>query len=236
MPYFLVWDYLPHTGMVAMRWWRAAGAVLVAAGLIGGASMFARAADPYGSLVTAVFVLALLTGAYLLVIVLLTVLTATFRSHVLPRLLSRFAPGRLSRLIAGALLLSGVSPTAANSAIEPQSNLSLFPLELATGLDDDVQALIDRLGWSSQGPTDEMLYAVSSYTVVTGDSFWRIAERHVQAAAEQAVSVVTVRTVATYWLALIEANLDVLVEAGNPNLLHVGQVLELPPFEGNGLS
>lgn len=217
-----------------MRWWRAGGVVLVAAGVVAVGSMFARAGDPYGSLVTVVGVVALFTGTYLGAVVLLAVLAATFRSHLLRRLLARFAPDRLSRLIAGALLLSGVSPTAANS--EPQPHLSVSPQQLATGLDDDLQALIDRLGWSSQKPIDEMFFGVSSYTVVAGDSFWRIAERRVQAATQQAGSAVSVRTVATYWLALIEANLDELVQAGNPDLLHVGQVLELPPLEGNGLS
>jgi len=219
-----------------MRWRRLGGVVLVAAGLIAGGSMFARAADPYGSLVTAAFVLALLAGSYLVVIVALTVLAATLRSHLLRQLLSRFAPGRLSRLIAGALLLGGMSPAEANSAVEP-SRVQFFSLHgLVEPRNDDVQALVDRLGFSAQQSLDEVILGNSSYTVTAGDSFWRIAERFVQAAGKQAGSDVTVRDVATYWLTLVELNFDELVEAGNPDLLFVGQVLELPPLKSNGLS
>lgn len=67
-----------------------------------------------------------------------------------------------------------------------------------------------------------------SDTVVVqpGESFWSIAVDRVTAdgAAEADLGTVT-----SYWQQLVDANTDVLVEPGNPDLLHVGQHLELPP-------
>ncbi len=64
-----------------------------------------------------------------------------------------------------------------------------------------------------------------SWTVAQGDSFWRIADEHLQDSWEREV---TESEVATYWKQLIEANSERLVDPGNPDLLFPGQVLTLP--------
>lgn len=64
-----------------------------------------------------------------------------------------------------------------------------------------------------------------SWTVAQGDSFWRIADEHLQDSWERKV---TESEVAIYWTQLIEANTERLVDPGNPDLLFPGQVLTLP--------
>lgn len=63
------------------------------------------------------------------------------------------------------------------------------------------------------------------WVVAPGDSFWSIAEEVV---AESRGRPPTDAEVDPYWRALIEANRDRLVTA-NPDLLHPGQTLVLPP-------
>ena len=61
--------------------------------------------------------------------------------------------------------------------------------------------------------------------VQPGDSFWRIAEQQL---AQQLGAPPTTAAITTYWVQLVDRNADRLVEAGNPDLLHPGQVLVLP--------
>jgi len=56
--------------------------------------------------------------------------------------------------------------------------------------------------------------ASATYTVVSGDSLSRIAKRHYGDA--------------TKWKAIYEANRDLI---SNPDLIHPGQVLTLPPLD-----
>jgi len=57
--------------------------------------------------------------------------------------------------------------------------------------------------------------------VEQGESFWSIAE-------ELAGPGASAGEIHQTWTALIDANLDVLPEAGNPDLLYVGTVLVVP--------
>lgn len=61
-------------------------------------------------------------------------------------------------------------------------------------------------------------------TVADGDSFWSIAEDVVTASGNAP----TVDAVTSYWASLVDANVDQLVDAGNPDLLLPGQVLTVP--------
>lgn len=62
-------------------------------------------------------------------------------------------------------------------------------------------------------------------TVEQGDHFWSIAQDIV---AESLGEAPTDAQVTAYWAQLIDANVDQLVEPGNPDLLLPGQVLQLP--------
>jgi hypothetical protein len=59
--------------------------------------------------------------------------------------------------------------------------------------------------------------------VVAGDSFWTLAGALAGSGGTADTAEVTI-----VWSALIDANRDRLVEPGNPDLLHVGQVLVVP--------
>ncbi|MFV0317958.1 MAG: LysM peptidoglycan-binding domain-containing protein [Microthrixaceae bacterium] len=63
------------------------------------------------------------------------------------------------------------------------------------------------------------------YTVRPGDNFWEIARRRVQLGSDNDPTEAEVRD---YWVELVGLNAQRLVEPGNPDLLLVGQVLELP--------
>lgn len=68
-----------------------------------------------------------------------------------------------------------------------------------------------------------------TWTVKTGDSFWRIAQDSVD---QRVGHLATEAEVAPYWLEVIAANESRLVDAKNPDLLMPGQVLVLPDFAG----
>ncbi len=69
------------------------------------------------------------------------------------------------------------------------------------------------------------------FTVAPGDHFWRIAEAEVATHCGRDPADHHVRD---YWLRLVEANRDLLVDPGNADLLLPGQVLRLPPVDGGG--
>lgn len=79
-----------------------------------------------------------------------------------------------------------------------------------------------------QGPGAATIRVLDEPVVVVapGDSFWTIAEAEVSAADAPSPSA---EVVAPYWRRLIEANQASLVEPGNPDLIHPGQRLTLPP-------
>ena len=64
--------------------------------------------------------------------------------------------------------------------------------------------------------------------VVTGDSFWSIAEQVVTSVQPDA----SLATITSYWSSLVDANVDQLAQAGNADLILPGQVFTLPPFPG----
>jgi len=65
----------------------------------------------------------------------------------------------------------------------------------------------------------------TQYTVVRGDNFWVISQRHLTEELGRKPNVDEVRT---YWLKVIEVNRDA-ISSGNPNLIYPGEVFELPP-------
>lgn len=65
----------------------------------------------------------------------------------------------------------------------------------------------------------------TSVVVVQGDSLWSIAERRVRLATGSAPEPAEIHP---YWEALVEQNRDRLVDRGDPDVLHVGQELQMP--------
>lgn len=64
------------------------------------------------------------------------------------------------------------------------------------------------------------------HTVRSGESFWAIAAAEVERVTQHQPDLTQVDG---YWRALVRANADRLVHPGNPDLVYVGQVLDLPP-------
>ena len=72
---------------------------------------------------------------------------------------------------------------------------------------------------------DEVTAAPDAWVVEAGDHLWAIAEHLLEAAGRPTDD----GTVAGYWTRLIAANTAAL--DGDPDLLHVGQVISLPPLD-----
>lgn len=85
----------------------------------------------------------------------------------------------------------------------------------------------DRDPATDRAPTAERFEPGTSLEVAEGEHFWHIAEQTVRADDPDA----SAAQVTGYWVQLVDANLDILVEPGNPDLLLVGQAVELPPLQ-----
>lgn len=156
-------------------------------------------------------------GTYLAVTAMLYLFARLFRSRRARRLFTFLTFQRAGQVAAGMALLANVSPPSASAQLPAGQVKSDSGSVGVTSLD----TFLHRFGLDVEPPLSRM---TPTYTVVSGDSFWRIAERQVRLVDPDA----DVRAVALYWLELVDVNLDQLVVAGNPDLLHVGQVLVLP--------
>lgn len=87
-----------------------------------------------------------------------------------------------------------------------------------------------RSGWTLDLPADEPAptpQPVTSEVIVTrGDNLWDLSEDRLAVDLERPP---TDPEVIPYWTDVIDANRDRLVDPTNPNLIHPGQVLVLPP-------
>lgn len=81
------------------------------------------------------------------------------------------------------------------------------------------QASPENSAVNSSMPTTEV-------EVLAGDNLWELAARTM---AEQLERAPTDAETAQYWQQVIDANAGGFVDAGNPDLLHVGQAIVLPP-------
>jgi hypothetical protein len=75
--------------------------------------------------------------------------------------------------------------------------------------------------------------ATATWTVRHGDHFWRVAELSLAAAWGRTP---TEREVDAYWRSLVSLNRSRLADPRNPELLYVGQVLELPPIPARSVA
>ena len=200
-----------------------AGVIVAGVGAVFGLAR--TAGDPYITVIALSFVAGTLAGLYLGVVLLLTLLAAVFSAHRLRRAVARITPHRVGRWVAGIALLGGVASPQAHGFTD------LSAQEVTAQASDDVAQFVERLGLGGfDGDVSQELAPSVFYTVEPGDSFWRIAEQHVSLFLTEA----SIHVVATYWLAVIEANFAELVESGNPDFLLPVQVLTLPPVNVDG--
>lgn len=190
----------------------------------------------------AVVVIAVIRGAaivltgWLLLVALLQVVTSLpllrlarpVVDVVTPRAMQRLLHGVAGASFAAAVALPGpVAPVAAEPPpdvavmhvidAEPPPPTSappaLPPVAPPTTADD------------APSPGVEPLATTPTAVVQGGDSFWSIAEAHLQHLGASP----TDREVVRYWERLVAVNVGRLADPANPDLLYAGQVLELPP-------
>jgi Tfp pilus assembly protein FimV len=71
--------------------------------------------------------------------------------------------------------------------------------------------------------------AGATHTVNGGEHLWSIAAGHVATMIGKSPADLAAADSAPYWLRVVEINLPRL-RSGNPNLVHAGEVVELPPM------
>lgn len=179
-------------------------------------------ADPYQALLHVAVGVGIVAASYVVAGAVIVLLARVTRARSLRRVVFALAPNSAGRVMSMLVAFVTVSP-----AMVSQADAETHPTSMPVVHEDatEMQRFVQRFGFASDAAT--MVRDSATYTVQAGDSFWRIAARQVDAVRLDA----SVRDVAVYWLTLIEANFDVLVDAGNPDLLHVGQVLALPPVQ-----
>ncbi len=193
-------------------------------------------ADPITAVATIVRWLALVLSYYLAAI--LVVIIAT-RNQLEESTMRFVIPTRLATAV-GLVIGVGavVVPLTGHMARtdNPLESTASETLQL-TKLDDSITLV--QLGPDTERPRapvpdappqrsdthSSQLEVDRSWTVAPGDSFWAIADEHLQDSWGREVAE---SEVASYWKSLIEANTNRLVEPGNPDLLYPGQVLTLP--------
>lgn len=167
------------------------------------------------AVMTVVRAVAVALGGWLLVACTLQALVSLPLLQVGRPLVDLLTPRHLQRLLHGA---AGVSLAAAMAVPAPGQALPVEP-------PPDV-AVMRVLDDESPTPTAAAPTAAAPTVVVqAGDSFWSIAEGHLRHLGVSTADAEVVQ----YWERLVAANVDELVDAGNPDLLYPGQALELPP-------
>lgn len=96
------------------------------------------------------------------------------------------------------------------------------PPRVPTGAEGDRAASADERPGTTGRP-DPSRVVPARHTVQRGESFWTIAEGMVQGRPGPADTA----AVAAVWQQLVDLNAEHLVDPGNPDLLHTGQVIDL---------
>ena len=195
-----------------------------------GLQWLARFASMYGVLVSVVCVIAILTGS------------APSRKWG-----RRLGPPWVQRLVAG-IALAGLGATAARAAIPaPRSPVPMNVVEPEPStFRPEPPPTTQRSIWVRPAPTTPPVESVATeqqpiaptvsavprptsreWTVRPGDHFWRIARQTLATAWGRTP---TDREIDPYWRSLIALNRHQLVDPRDPDLLYVGQVIDLPPI------
>ena len=103
------------------------------------------------------------------------------------------------------------------------------PIVTQTRIEDPTGTASMRPSAEVDGGVAQMAPAPTTWTVAPGESLWTIAEELLADAWQRAPSD---GEVDPYWRTLVERNRGRLVDPGDADLIHPGQVLEVPPPPG----
>lgn len=144
---------------------------------------------------------------------------------VTPRAMQRLLHGVAGASLAAAVALPG--PVVALAAEPPPDVAVMQVIDAETSPPTTAPPPLAPPPTAADAPSPAVVPLASTPTTVVqgGDSFWSIAEAHLQHLGAGP----TDREVVRYWERLVAVNVGRLVDPANPDLLYAGQVLELPP-------
>ena len=179
-----------------------------------------------------------LAGYVTLVLVALLLVSLRLLPSTLGRTVDRWTTGGLAgairRLVGASVLVLGVLPLQPLAAQADPTPPVLAPTDLPERPTTEPAPRLEPLPRSRRPSRGRPSHSQRRnpppglrrrYTVAVGDSFWSIAEDQVTIRLGRTP---TDAEVLEPWLALIDANRDRLLDPGDPDLLHPGQVLRLP--------
>ncbi len=170
-------------------------------------------------------IVALATAGYAVLVGVLGLLGSMSRATTLSRLAVRIALPSLRPFVAPiaavTLTLASALPSAAQDrgGPSPVPVMRVVPVEAITS-SPPVMRLVTG---PADAPPD---LTPMTHTVVTGDTFWSIAEDTLRARG----GVVSEADVVPYWHTLIDANRPRLRAPDAPDLIYPGQIFVLPPI------
>ncbi len=192
------------------------------------------AREPGSTAIALVRLVAEVVAWYLLGLTILYGLAATLRSGGMASLADALAAPGAARLVRGGLGLGLLASTAAAGAATPpgdvaepsRSTASMRPLPAVEGDGTAWMVPVTEEVQTPQAAPTITAERPNTWTVSEGESFWSIAE---DALADARGRTPTIAEIDPYWRALIDANRGRLVDGDDPDLIHPGQVFELPP-------
>ncbi len=200
------------------------------------------ARDPAVAVFAVLRLVALGVASYLLAVLVLGVVARLSRSRSAERAVDAVTPLGLRR-VAAALFgigLVGVTagPLAGDDGAAPTETLVVLDRGAATGPTETLAPLDDEAGRAEGEATLSLLPPVKlhhveapapppleTWIVQPGDHLWSIAESHL---AEVMGRQPTDSEIAPYWRQVIEHNRSRLSDPAHPDLLFVGESIELP--------
>lgn len=190
------------------------------------------ARHPASAAIAFVRLAAELAAWYLLGLTAIYGLAATLRSGGMVSLADALAAPGAARLVRGGLGLGLLASTAAGAvsthddrSAPSRSLASMRPVPTVDG--DGTAWMVPVEERAPSPPAAPTMTAAHprTWTVDEGESFWSIAEEALTATLGRAP---TDAEIDPYWRALIAANRDRLVLPDDPDVIHPGQVFELP--------
>ena len=201
----------------------------------GAASSWYELVGPSVALMAVVRVGALAVAVWLFVAATLELFAAVLPRPSIQRLAGLIAPRTVHRLmqgLAGLSLTAGLAVPAPGAATldSPGAGVAVVrlveepPPEAGTATMHVVTDPTLPASAAATPPTHAVAVA-DAVSVETGDSLWSIAQGALVDAGDASPSDAAVTS---YWRRVIEANLSVLVEPTNPDLIYPGQIITLP--------